>query len=139
MKLQNFKGKMSVLLPIITFVGAQTSTNRSRRVFGRQWYSNFSAVVQFWLIEWHIFLLLAFIHSVMPFGQAATAVRVGIDWRHPSPLWIYKEFESVKRYDEWYDFKSKKRIKELNFKLISMQFWTSKQICWMILAFSHAI
>lgn len=74
--------------PTIFFLGAHTSIKLSWYLSGRQWYSNLSRVVQFWLTKWHCFLLLLLIHSVVFFGHLFTTVMVGIDSRQPSHDWI---------------------------------------------------
>lgn len=70
--------------PTIFCFGAHTSIKLSWYLSGRQWYSNPSRVVQFWLTKWHCFLLLLLIHSLMSSGHLFTTVMVGMDSRQPS-------------------------------------------------------
>lgn len=89
----SIEGDWSCNLPMVSFVGAQTSINLSSCLFGRQWYWNLSASEQFCIVKWHCFLSFAIIHSVLSLGQASTNVSVGIDWVHPLPS--YKKASEV--------------------------------------------
>lgn len=71
-------------LPAINHTGAQSSNNSVVSSLRTQWYTKFSACVQFWIFprKSHFFLSAADFHSIALEGQRDTMETVGIDSGH---------------------------------------------------------